>query len=344
MRTLDAASADAFARRLFALRIDDGHYDGGVAAWLTTLVDRQRASTNTAQTASIDDVILAAAAGPERGAAAPRFEWEGQRYRVDPGAAELQRLRRTRARQESVTFATVLGVRDVVRTITTSTPTPDVLRDAARTLESAAMEIAAAEQPADESAIKTLRETARTLASIRRPGDVGDARRAVAALGTIADALLSHALVSLAYACDLGDPDGTILIAGDPSRRHDYGYDVPGRDGRTKAMWGVAAIETHRGPWHLVGSVLALDAAMAPVALRRISVDRVPQSPMLNLMHRDGFAAAVAIMNGAALSDADRDGIAEFIDRGRRRVDALVDGRELADVLARDTDLDGWRT
>jgi len=344
VRTLDTASAEAFARQLFAVRIDDGRYDGGVAAWLATLVERLRTTTHVARTASIDEVILQAAAGLERGSAAPRVEWEGQRYRVDPGAAEFQRLRRTRERQDGVTFATALNIRDIVRTIMTSTPTLDVLRDSARALESAAMEIAAAEQPADEPVIKTLRETARTLASIRRAADTGDARRAVAALGAIGDTLLSHALVSLAYACELGDPEGTILIAGDPARRHDYGYDLPGRDGRTKAMWGIAAIETRRGPWHLVGSVLGLDVAMAPLALRRISVDRVPEAPMLNLMHRDGFAAAVAIMNGAALSDADRDRIAESIERGRQRVDGLADGREHVDVLARETDLDGWRT
>ena len=344
VRTVDTATAEAFAQRLFAVRIEDGHYDGGVSVWLGALVDRLRASTGSAQTSSVDDVILAAAAGPQLGAGAPRLDWEGQRYRVDPGAAELQRLRRTRGRQDAGTFATAMTVRDVVRTITTSTPAPDALHEMAKTLEAAAMEIAAAEQSADEPTIKTLREAARTLASIRRAADVGDARRAVTPLGAIADALLGHALVSLAYACELGDPEGTILIAGDPARRHDFGYDVAGRDGRTRAMWGIAAIETRRGPWHLVGSVLALDVAMAPLALRRISVDRVPDSPMLNLMHRDGFAAAVAVMNGAALSDADRDRIADFINRGRQRIDALVAGRERADVVARDADLDGWRS
>jgi hypothetical protein len=344
VRTLDTASAETLARQLFAVRIEDGRYDGGVATWLAMLIDRVRSATSATRTASVDDVILAGAAGPERGAAAPRFEWEGQRYRVDPGAAELQRLRRTRTRQQGVPFATVMDIRAIVRAITTSTPTLEALHDAARALEGAAMDIAAAEQPADDAAIKTLRETARTLGSIRRQADIGDARRAVVPLGPVADTLLSHALVSLAYACDLGDPEGTILIAGDPSRRHDYGYDVPGRDARTKAMWGVAAIETRRGPWHLVGSVLALDVAMAPLALRRISVDRVPEAPMINLMHRDGFAAAVAIMNGTALSDADRDRIAEFIDRGRQRVGALAEGREDVNAAARDVDLDGWRT
>jgi hypothetical protein len=273
-----------------------------------------------------------------------RFEWEGQRYRVDPGTGELQRLQRTRARQESVTFATALGIRDVVRRMVASTPTVDNVHDAARFLDAAAMELAVAERAADEPAIRALHDAARTLASIRRPNDLGDARKAVGPLGPISDTLVGHALVSLAYACNLGDPDGTILIAGDPSRRHDYGYNAPGRDARSRAMWNVATIETRRGPWHLVGSALALDVAMAPLALRRISVDRVPESPMLNLMHRDGFAAAVAVINPATASDADRDRIAELVDRGRRRVASLVEGGETAADIARDVDLDGWRT
>ena len=56
-------------------------------------------------------------------------------------------------------------------------------------------------------------------------------------------------------------------------------------------MWSVAITETRNGPSHLVGSVLALDLAMAPLALRRISTDRVPEAPMLNLVQRDSFAA-----------------------------------------------------
>jgi hypothetical protein len=108
-------------------------------------------------------------------------------------------------------------------------------------------------------------------------------------------------------------------------------------------MWGIAQVDTRHGPWHLVGSVLALDLAMAPLALRRISVDRVPESPMLNLMQRDGFAASVAVMNGANLTDADRDRIADLVAGGRRRVAELAAGRETAAAITREIDLDGWR-
>jgi len=341
-RTIDVAAAEPLARDLFALRLDDaGYYNGAIATWIT---DRLvPVLPRSALNATIDDVILAGAAGPSITASAVRLEWEGQRYRVDPGGAELARLRRVRDRQEGVTFATALGVTALVKRLSTGVPTQDVVRDAVTTLDAAAIKLAAAERTADEPAIRVLREASRTLRAIARPGDLADARRADAPLAPIADTMLGNALVSLAYACDLGDPEGTILIAGDPSRRHDFGYDLPNRDARVKAMWGVASVEARRGPWHLVGSALALDVAMAPLALRRISVDRVPEAPMLNLMQRDGFAATVAVMREAMLLDADRDRIADRIADGERRLARLARGDETAEAVARDADLDGWR-
>jgi hypothetical protein len=343
VRTIDTAAAERLARELFTLRLEsNGYYNGAIATWL---VDRVTAALAPPPAgATIDDVILAGVAGPVSTAAAARVEWEGQRYRVDPGGAELVRLRRARDRQEGLTFAAALGVTALVRRLTAAPPALDAVRGAATTLDAAASELAVAERPADEPAIRSLREASRALAGLTRPGDLADARRVAAPLAPIADALVGSALVSLAYACDLGDPDGTILIAGDPSRRHDFGHGVPGRDARLKAMWGIASIETRRGPWHLVGSVLALDVAMAPLALRRISVDRVPAAPMLNLMQRDAFAATVAVMNGATLSDPDRDRIADRISEGRRRVARLAGGGESVEAIARAIDLDGWRT
>jgi hypothetical protein len=340
--SIDAPAAEAAARELFALRLDDsGRYNGAIAAWIADrivpLLPREGAN------ATIDDIILAGAAGPPAPPGGARVEWEGQRYRVDPGGAERIRLRRARDRQESVTFASALAVAAVVRQLNAAMPTVDAVRSAATILDTAANEIAAAERAADEPSIRLLRSTSRTLAAVTRPGDAADARRAAGALAAIADEMLGHVLVSFAYACDLGDPDGTILIAGDPSRRHEFGYDAAGRDARVKAMWGIASIETRKGPWHLVGSALALDLAMAPLALRRISVDRVPESPMLNLMQRDGFAATVAVMNTAALRDGDRDRIAGYISDGRRRVMEAVEGGESPESIARTIDLDGWR-
>jgi len=121
-------------------------------------------------------------------------------------------------------------------------------------------------------------------------------------LAPIADALVSHALVSLAYACDLGDPDGTILIAGDPSRRHDFGFDVPGgRDARLKAVWGIATVETRHGPWHLSGrrSRSTRDGAARAAPYQRRSRPRLADAQP-HAARR--LCRTVAAMNGALLS------------------------------------------
>jgi hypothetical protein len=349
--TVNTPTAERLVRDLLAVTLSgDGRYDGAMAAWI-------RAGLRPALPAgaSDDDRLLAAAAGAPSTAPGRRIEWEGQRYRIDPGGAELQRLKRARARQEETSVDTLLDLAELAQAMMRSTFTLDDARDAAAKLTAASTQIAAVER-ADAGILRTLREAAQTVGKIRRPGDLSDARHAASQLVPAVDEMLGAALLSLAYAFDLGDPEGTILIAGDPSRRHDFGYALPGRDARVKSMWSVASVETRGGPWHLVGSALALDVAMAQLALRRISIDRVPESPMLNLMQRDGFAASVAVMNPLALTDADRDAIAERIERGTARMRAAVSRRdpvghvenvenvENVEALAAEIGMDGWRT
>ena len=364
VRTIDGAAAERLARDLFASRLTDGRYNGAIAAWLDERV-RPAAMTTSIGPApasiggpgspsiggagppsiggSIDDALLAAVAGPRPPGPLREIEWEGQPYRVDVGGAELLRLRRVREKQQPMRFELVLGLAKLARRLSETPATLDVVRDAAAELTKAAAELApAARTAADRERVVTVREAVQTLEGVRRPGDLSDARKVSAPLTAAADVLLGEALLSLAYACELGDPDGTILIAGDPSVRHDFGYGLPSRDGRIRAMWNVAITETRNGPSHLVGSVLALDLAMAPLALRRIYTDRIPEAPMLNLVQRDSFAATVAIMDPRALSDEARDEIAAFIDRGRRRLDGLDPPK--AATLAKELHMDGWRT
>ncbi len=343
-RTITAATAEPLARDLFAVRVNDaGRYGGGIAAWMS---DRLLPTLGAGK--GIDDVLLGAVTGPRATGAATSVEWEGQRYHVDVGGAERQRLDRVRNRLESATFATVLGLAALARDLARPGATLETARNGADRLTAVVAELGSRtrETARDKDTLAAIRETLQALTAIRRPSDLPDARRAGAELETVADAMLGEALLSLSYAINLGDPDGTILIAGDPSRRHDFGYGLPGRDARVKAMWGVALTETRSGPSHLVGSALALDVAMAPLALRRITTDRVPESPMLNLMQRDSFAATVSVMDPRALLDKDRDEIAARIERGRARVDALGSNpgaNDTIDALARDAGLDGWR-
>jgi hypothetical protein len=338
VRTIDRATAERLIGDLVAVKLnDDGRYGGAIAIWITSSL-RNAIPAGSSE----DETLLKAAAGVAPAGPMRRVDWEGQRYIVDPGGAELQRLRRARARQEGISFDTVFGLSALTQTLTHQALRLEDVRDAATKLTAAATEIATAERAADATTVRALREAVQTLGRIKRPADLSEARRAGAQLVPVVDEMLGNALLSLAYAFDLGDPEGTILIAGDPSGRHDFGHTLPGRDARAR-MWSVASVETRGGPWHLVGSALALDVAMAQLALRRISVDRVPESPMLNLMQRDGFAASVAVMNPHALTDKERDAISEFVERGAERVRAAGAGRESADTIADAIDMDGWR-
>jgi hypothetical protein len=106
VRTIDTPTGERLVRDLVAVKLnDDGRYDGAMAAWLGSEL------RPVLPAGAIDeDALLKAAAGAPSTGPERRVEWEGQRYTVDPSGAELQRLRRARARQEETRFDTVLGL------------------------------------------------------------------------------------------------------------------------------------------------------------------------------------------------------------------------------------------
>src|SRR5204862_27136 len=81
-----------------------------------------------------------------------------------------------------VTFATALAVTAIARRLNGPAPTLEGAKDAAAVIEAAAAELAVAERPADEAAIRALRDAARALRALARPSDLSDARRVGAAL------------------------------------------------------------------------------------------------------------------------------------------------------------------
>ena len=105
--------------------------------------------------------------------------------------------------------------------------------------------------------------------------------------------MLAASLLSLAYALDLGDPDGTALLAEDVSRRHDFGLGIRDGDVRQRAAWALPRQEVIPGvPWHVTGSLVGLDIALAPLALRRVSAEGVLEAPRLTSTERDAFAVS----------------------------------------------------
>ena len=97
---LDRKTAAVLFASLAALPIDtERGFDGALAEWLRgELIPAL--PTVAGSVSPVEDAMLAACAGIRDGAApGPIVEWEGRRYRADPGAAELARLRKIRERQ-----------------------------------------------------------------------------------------------------------------------------------------------------------------------------------------------------------------------------------------------------
>jgi hypothetical protein len=100
---IDRKTAGALTSSLVALPISMEHgYAGAFAAWLQEdFVPVLPLHSDSAD--PLEEAILLASAGirDDRAPAGPIVEWEGRRYRVDPAAAELNRLRRVRERQRA---------------------------------------------------------------------------------------------------------------------------------------------------------------------------------------------------------------------------------------------------
>ena len=85
-------------------------YDTRLATWIRSDLTPRLGKLDLDASAPAEDALLAAMAGSGRARhAVPVIEWEGQRYSVDPPAAELRRLRRVRERQGGSTLDAALA-------------------------------------------------------------------------------------------------------------------------------------------------------------------------------------------------------------------------------------------
>jgi hypothetical protein len=153
-----------------------------------------------------------------------------------------------------------------------------------------------------------------------------------AALAANNDALVAEALLVLIYAPALGDPEGPALLGGDIALRHNFGVEGAAGLRRDLLAWSLPREQVGDGnPWHIEGSLLGLDIALARLALRRLSDDDMPVAPTINLNDQLTLAKTARALNPYDLNDADRDRIVEAIGRGRQRV---AGASNLADLAA----------
>ena len=154
-----------------------------------------------------------------------------------------------------------------------------------------------------------------------------------AAIAANDPAKIADALLALVYTPALGDPEGPALLGGDIAQRHNFGLVGPAGMRRDFVAWALAKEQVGDGsPWHVEGSLLGLDIALARLALRRIADNEMPVAPTINLNDQLTFARTVMTLNPLALRDADRDRIVAAIARGRERVKSA--GANLSAVMA----------
>jgi hypothetical protein len=360
VRTIDVATAQHLIERLIALPVvEDGHYKGAVAHWIRGDLLKAAATSPWPNYrnggAATEAAIVAALSGPASATGGvTRLTWEGERYRLDLGAAERLRLERVRVKQEGLPIDIAVDLASAGRLLTDDKTTTEAMHGVLARVTAIATDVPERSRQEDEDNLPPgvslppgthaiLRRTAEDLSKALKSQDVKRAPRIGEPLLDLSDELLSQALLSFAYAADLGDPEGAILLADDVSRRHDFGFGVKDGEIRARTAWMQPHQDVAPGvAWHVTGSLLGMDVALAPLALRRVNFDRVLDAPRLTSNQREAFAVSVAFMNPFSLRDEDRDAIVVAIDRGRRRLAAFAAPADL-EAMASELAFDGAR-
>ncbi len=347
---LDARGADALVRSLSAVPIQDGGYRGGVARWI-----RRDWAAQLLPAADWEARVIASIAGVSGLPGAPRLVFEGQRYRLDLAYAERQRLEIVRRKQGGHTVDLAFALQAVIdRLLGEAGGAPEIRAAAARLREIAKESAPRLKLPglvvmppgvdAPRDGLEWTTDAANELDRAARTGDWRHAVRVGHALQDLADMVLGDALLSLTYAAHLGDPDGPALLAGNVAFRHDLGMARrASSESRARVAWAMPRQEFQPGvPWHVTGSLLGLDLALAQMSLHRLAVDRFGVAPSLPSIEREALPAAVTLIDSQRLRDRDLGTIADAVARGRARVAAIAD-KESAEAVADTLQLDGYR-
>jgi hypothetical protein len=182
----------------------------------------------------------------------------------------------------------------------------------------------------------------RRLTQIRRAQDEPRLEEALTSATSRNLSVLVSSLTALVYATAIGEPDSPVARAGAVWRRHRFG-------GATRDLvdspvaWRLASEIFGPDGWHLSGSLLKLDLALAPLALRRLDPTEMPAASALSAMDRRTLAMTVALIDPRAIADDARDSVAAAQDRGRERVMGLAARPETLDAIADAAALSEWR-
>ena len=271
---------------------------------------------------------------------APHLKWEDFDYRVDPAVAEVVRLRNARNRQGGNTLDVALALTRAGSALAQAQDRPSVqaahsvLAQAREQLEP--LDVDDREPTIAAPSITRIVDQALSDATRVSARD-GKAGRAIASrLSRAEDEALADVLTSVVYALWIGDPDGQVLVGGNVARRHDFGRGPAMSEEQRRIRWQLPVEASGAGePWHLRGSLLAIDIALGRLALRRTSIDLPAQQPRLNEGDRRVFITSL-VLTPADNRTIDRPRtLLDWLRAGRQVLEGAGDARSRALIVAR---------
>jgi hypothetical protein len=285
--------------------------------WLTAIVPGLPAAGDLASRPVERALLARLAASP---VTARPVEWEGTSYVLDLSAAEHDRLARVRARDSRPLLDAAVRV-DAWLGASGPRPAGDALQLLTAIAAGAGLDRPI--EPDDEFG-----RVARDGVARARRQLVGAAGGAVppgvpVLFGEVAAAVAALALTEFAYAANMGWAEDLPLTAAGASRRHVF---VRTQGPRRQRFWSTPAVNAERRlPWHVSGSLLGLDVALAPVALRRLSRRPPAEMPLLNTGDRVTLVATAAVLSPRRFGDEARDTVTGFVRDALDRIENVRD-------------------
>jgi len=345
--TLSTSQGEALLESLASVRFESERYGGRLADWLVTnwlpAVLLQPSST-AGPTPTAEQSVAAALAGPSD-SAARTVRWEGDDYVVDYAGTIRRRLDEVRKKQGGLPLDRVLDLRRISLALQATAVTLEEVRTLRSALSALAPELrlkaTATELAQDGPNVQDkLREVINDLGRIDEPRDLRRAAEAGADLERSIDFLLGHVLAAWAYAPHVGDADSPALTGGDGSLRHVFGLRSLASN-KFSQRWELSLFGGDASA--VAGSLLGLDAALAPYALRRLSIDTLPPPPTIGGNDLMSLMLTAALSNPRRLADAEMASIAAAVAAGTATVTQSLGDPAQLDAAARKGAMSPWR-
>ena len=321
---------------------DRGDYEGAMARALATLVQRHAPAPSTDpesgcagnpgnRVTDLEEGLIRLAAGCSEGRRRT-VDWEGTRYLVDSGAADARRLAHFLGEPRRPLVPSAWQLVAAAERLEAPALTREQVDAVARAFD----EIGTAVGWDDDRWLFDVPGRAREAGGRLGPGgarSVPDARRAAPILRLLADDLLAHGLLELAYAAALGSPERASILADDVAARHDFGRHVT--VGQREEWEMPTAGSGRERRWHARGSLLGLDVTLASFSLVRLSSRPPSRPPSVTEELQRALAEAVVLVSPPELTDTGVDQLRAALDAGRAAIAALADPGGASSVAER---------